>query len=118
MLAAAGSGRGWPQTGTIKFESFGMSYSPDGDQALRSLTLSINDREKVGIVGRTGAGKSSLLAALFRMSHTRTGRILIDGRDIAAVPLKELRSAISVIPQEPVLFSGTAPCFDTVVLEK
>lgn len=97
----------WPTNGTLEFEDFSLSYAPGGEAALESLSLSIKDKEKIGIVGRTGAGKSSLLAALFRLSYTQHGRVLVGGKDICDVPLKKLRSSLSVIPQEPVLFSGT-----------
>lgn len=73
---------------------------------LRGLNFTINPREKVGIVGRTGAGKSSLINALFRLSYN-DGSIIIDQRDTNDMGLHDLRSKISIIPQEPVLFSGT-----------
>lgn len=75
--------------------------------ALNKVSFSINGGERVGIVGRTGAGKSSLTMALFRIVEPVEGQILIDGQDIKELGLQELRSQLSIIPQEPVLFSGS-----------
>jgi ABC-type multidrug transport system fused ATPase/permease subunit len=83
-----------------------LCYSPELPPALLDVSFDVNVGDKVGVVGRTGAGKSSLLAAIFRLSPT-TGRVLLDGVDLATVPLNRLRSSISVIPQDPVLFSGS-----------
>ncbi|TDG43887.1 hypothetical protein AWZ03_009693 [Drosophila navojoa] len=98
----------WPERGQIAFEDLSLRYFPDpkSENVLKSLNFVIKAREKVGIVGRTGAGKSSLINALFRLSYT-DGSILIDKRDTQAMGLHDLRSKISIIPQEPVLFSGT-----------
>lgn len=74
---------------------------------LRNITMDIRGAEKVGIVGRTGAGKSSLIQTLFRMGHIVEGQIRIDDIDITTIGLKDLRSRISIIPQDPVLFNGT-----------
>ncbi|KAH8334612.1 hypothetical protein KR059_012208 [Drosophila kikkawai] len=100
--------KNWPQKGEIKAEELSLRYSPDPktDNVLRSLKFVIQPREKVGIVGRTGAGKSSLINALFRLSYN-DGSLVIDNQNIAAIGLHDLRSKISIIPQEPVLFSGT-----------
>ncbi|EOD37777.1 multidrug resistance-associated protein, ABC superfamily [Emiliania huxleyi CCMP1516] len=84
-----------------------MGYRPGLPDVLSDLRLDIAPREKVGIVGRTGAGKSSILVALFRMGEVRAGAILLDGVDISAVPLPTLRSRLAIIPQDPVLFTGT-----------
>ncbi|EDW02798.1 probable multidrug resistance-associated protein lethal(2)03659 [Drosophila grimshawi] len=98
----------WPEHGKIAFEELSLRYFPDpkSEYVLKSLNFVIRAREKVGIVGRTGAGKSSLINALFRLSYT-DGSILIDKRDTQVMGLHDLRSKISIIPQEPVLFSGT-----------
>ncbi|XP_025829254.1 multidrug resistance-associated protein 4-like [Agrilus planipennis] len=96
----------WPSEGNIKFKSVCLRYSPTTPWVLKDLNLSIRAKEKVGIVGRTGAGKSSLICALFQLCEN-TGQIIIDDVDISTVPLNYLRSKISIIPQEPVLFSGT-----------
>ncbi|XP_017863871.1 PREDICTED: probable multidrug resistance-associated protein lethal(2)03659 [Drosophila arizonae] len=98
----------WPDEGKIKFDDLSLRYFPDkdADYVLRSLNIDIKACEKVGIVGRTGAGKSSLINALFRLSYNE-GAILIDHRDTNELGLHDLRSKISIIPQEPVLFSGT-----------
>lgn len=84
-----------------------MRYNIALPPALRNVSLIFEPGEKIGVVGRTGAGKSSLLAALFRLSPITHGAILIDGIDTAIVPLEPLRRSISVIPQDPVLFSGS-----------
>lgn len=96
----------WPQRGNITFDKVSLSYFEDENPVLRELTFEIRPREKVGIVGRTGAGKSSIVTALFRMTEP-TGRIIIDGVDIKTIGLNDLRRSISIIPQEPILFSGT-----------
>ncbi|XP_022216187.2 probable multidrug resistance-associated protein lethal(2)03659 [Drosophila obscura] len=98
----------WPEEGKIIFDDLSLKYFPDkaADYVLRSLNIAIQGCEKVGIVGRTGAGKSSLINALFRLSYNE-GSIVIDRRDTNDLGLHDLRSKISIIPQEPVLFSGT-----------
>lgn len=98
--------KSWPEQGKVEFEEVSLRYSPGADAVLRSLCIAIQPREKVGIVGRTGAGKSSLIQALFRLAEIE-GKIMIDGVDTKLVSLNKLRSKISIIPQEPVLFSGT-----------
>lgn len=96
----------WPQHGRIEFRNVSFRYAEHDVAVLHRLSFAVAAQEKVGIVGRTGAGKSSLIAALFRMALVE-GDILIDGTDTAHVPLEQLRSHISIIPQDPVLFSGT-----------
>ena len=99
----------WPPHGKIVFENVSMSHLKDEDtpQALRNITLRIDGGEKIGIVGRTGAGKSSLIQILFRMGRLINGQIEIDDIDITTIGLDDLRSRISIIPQDPVLFTGT-----------
>ncbi|XP_035692355.1 multidrug resistance-associated protein 4-like isoform X1 [Branchiostoma floridae] len=96
----------WPVHGIITFEGVSFTYSPDGPKVLKNLYGCIRAKEKVGIVGRTGAGKSSLMQMLFRMAEPR-GLLMIDGIDITQIGIHDLRRRISVIPQDPVLFSGT-----------
>ncbi|KAJ7421391.1 hypothetical protein WISP_43009 [Willisornis vidua] len=96
----------WPNQGMIAFENVNFTYSLDGPLVLRHLSVLIKPREKVGIVGRTGAGKSSLIAALFRLAEPE-GRIWIDKYLTSELGLHDLRKKISIIPQEPVLFTGT-----------
>ncbi|KAM9784084.1 multidrug resistance-associated protein 1 [Syngnathus typhle] len=98
---------GWPTEGRIEFRGFGLRYRHDLDLAIRNITVNISGGEKVGIVGRTGAGKSSLTLGLFRIIEAAEGQIFIDGVNIAELGLHELRSRITIIPQDPVLFSGT-----------
>ena len=73
---------------------------------LKGLDMSIKNNEKIGICGRTGAGKSSLTLSLFRIIEAASGKIEVDGKDIAKLGLHKLRSCLTIIPQEPVLFSG------------
>lgn len=98
--------KGWPDKGKLVFSNMLLRYSPSDPYVLKDLSFEIQPREKIGIVGRTGAGKSSLIQALFRLADVE-GAILIDGIDTKTIPLNILRSNISIIPQEPVLFSGT-----------
>nr|CAI5829471.1 unnamed protein product [Callosobruchus analis] len=97
----------WPSKGEIVFNGVSVRYLKDEDLVLDNLSFKIKEKEKIGIVGRTGAGKSSILATLLRSVSAEHGTIKVDGVDISDVPLSVLRSKISVIPQEPVLFSGT-----------
>ncbi|XP_061163776.1 ATP-binding cassette sub-family C member 5-like [Saccostrea echinata] len=97
----------WPNEGRIIFSNVQMKYRDDMDPVLNEIRFDIHPRQKVGIVGRTGAGKSSLAAALFRLNELSRGHIYIDGVDIANVSLHLLRSKLSTIPQDPVLFAGT-----------
>ncbi|XP_064556495.1 probable multidrug resistance-associated protein lethal(2)03659 isoform X2 [Drosophila montana] len=98
----------WPEQGKIVADDLSLRYFPDPQSkyVLKSLNFEIKPMEKVGIVGRTGAGKSSLINALFRLSYN-DGSIIIDSRDTSELGLHDLRSKISIIPQEPVLFSGS-----------
>ncbi|EEY64550.1 ATP-binding Cassette (ABC) Superfamily [Phytophthora infestans T30-4] len=97
----------WPSTGSILFDKVSFRYQPRGDLVLRSLSFSVAGGQKIGVVGRTGAGKSSLAMALFRISELTSGRVLIDGVDVATIGLKTLREKLSIIPQSPVLFKGS-----------
>ncbi|KAJ8487815.1 hypothetical protein ONZ45_g14189 [Pleurotus djamor] len=96
----------WPPHGAVKFRDVFLSYRPGLPQVLRGISLDIRGGEKIGIVGRTGAGKSSLALALLRIIEC-SGTITLDEIDISHIGLKDLRSSISIIPQEPLLFSGT-----------
>uniref|UniRef100_A0A915EWI1 Multidrug resistance-associated protein 1 n=1 Tax=Ditylenchus dipsaci TaxID=166011 RepID=A0A915EWI1_9BILA len=97
----------WPQAGAIEFVDYSTRYRPGLELVVKNISAQIHPCEKIGIVGRTGAGKSSLTLALFRMIEPADGKILIDGLDIRYLGLHDLRSNLTIIPQEPVLFSGT-----------
>ncbi|XP_035694460.1 multidrug resistance-associated protein 1-like [Branchiostoma floridae] len=97
----------WPSEGRIRFNSYQTRYREGLDLVLRDITVDIGSGEKIGIVGRTGSGKSSLALALFRIIESAGGDIVIDGINISNIGLHDLRSRISIIPQDPVLFSGT-----------
>ncbi|KAI8000143.1 ABC transporter C family member 2 [Camellia lanceoleosa] len=97
----------WPSSGSIKFEDVVLRYRPELPPVLHGLSFTVTPSDKVGVVGRTGAGKSSMLNALFRIVELERGRILIDGYDIAKFGLTDLRKVLGIIPQAPVLFSGT-----------
>nr|NP_995691.1 Multidrug-Resistance like protein 1, isoform K [Drosophila melanogaster]AAS64695.1 Multidrug-Resistance like protein 1, isoform K [Drosophila melanogaster] len=99
--------KNWPQEGRVEFQNFQVRYREGLDLVLRGVSFNIQGGEKVGIVGRTGAGKSSLTLALFRIIEAAGGRISIDGVDIASMGLHMLRSRLTIIPQDPVLFSGS-----------
>lgn len=97
----------WPQYGCIKFENVSFRYRPGLPLVLNEISLLIKPGEKIGVVGRTGAGKSSLLSALLSLSPISTGRIMIDDEDISKMGVGDLRSRLSIIPQDPVIFDGT-----------
>ncbi|XP_077535067.1 multidrug resistance protein mrp-7-like isoform X2 [Haemaphysalis longicornis] len=98
----------WPSKGLVKFQNFSASYCPGiAEDALKDISFEAHPGEKVAVVGRTGAGKSTLVLALLRMIERTSGTLTIDGTDICSIPLKRLRTAISIIPQDPSLFSGT-----------
>lgn len=96
----------WPQTGHIKFEDVSFSYAKNLPNVLNNLSFEIRPREKIGVVGRTGAGKSSIIQAMFRMAEPN-GTILIDDVNIQDLSLHDLRKKLSIIPQEPTIFIGT-----------
>ncbi|KAL5632055.1 hypothetical protein ACGC1H_000172 [Rhizoctonia solani] len=97
----------WPSHGAIEFRDLVMSYRPGLPPVLRGVSLSVRGGEKIGVVGRTGAGKSSLMTALFRIVELTSGSILIDGLDISQMGLGAVRPKIAIIPQEAGIFSGT-----------
>ncbi|XP_049760898.1 ATP-binding cassette sub-family C member 6 isoform X3 [Elephas maximus indicus] len=97
----------WPHAGQIEFQDFGLRYRPELPLAVRGVSIKIHAGEKVGIVGRTGAGKSSLARGLLRLLEAAEGSIWIDGVPIAHVGLHTLRSRITIIPQDPILFPGS-----------
>lgn len=97
----------WPNKGAVSFEDYSTRYRPGLPLVLKGISVDIKPREKIGIVGRTGAGKSSLTLALFRIIEKAGGEIKIDGVDISKIGLYDLRSRLSIIPQDPQLFEGT-----------
>ncbi|XP_041075963.1 ATP-binding cassette sub-family C member 3-like isoform X2 [Polyodon spathula] len=97
----------WPTHGKVEFNDYSVRYREGLDLVLKSLTLQVKGGEKIGIVGRTGAGKSSMTLCLFRILEAAAGEITIDGVKISEIGLHDLRSKLTIIPQDPVLFSGT-----------
>ncbi|XP_051213046.1 ABC transporter C family member 14 isoform X1 [Lolium perenne] len=97
----------WPSKGDINIIDLKVRYRHNTPLVLKGITISIHGGEKIGVVGRTGSGKSTLIQAFFRMVEPCEGKIIIDGIDICTLGLHDLRSRFSIIPQEPVLFEGT-----------
>uniref|UniRef100_A0A8C9H2B1 ATP binding cassette subfamily C member 10 n=1 Tax=Piliocolobus tephrosceles TaxID=591936 RepID=A0A8C9H2B1_9PRIM len=100
-------GTSWLTQGSVEFQDVVLAYRPGLPNALDGVTFCVQPGEKLGIVGRTGSGKSSLLLVLFRLLEPSSGRVLLDGVDISQLELAQLRSQLAIIPQEPFLFSGT-----------
>ncbi|GJJ77848.1 hypothetical protein EMPS_10207 [Entomortierella parvispora] len=97
----------WPHSGAIAVENLSMRYSADSPEVIKNISFSIKAGEKVGVVGRTGSGKSTFAISLFRFMDPVNGTICIDGIDICKIGLQDLRSKLTIIPQDPVLFKGT-----------
>ncbi|XP_011501217.1 PREDICTED: probable multidrug resistance-associated protein lethal(2)03659 [Ceratosolen solmsi marchali] len=106
IISPANTLKCWPSNGIITFDDVFLTYAENNNPVLKNLSFRISAMEKIGIVGRTGAGKSSIISAIFRLARVK-GHIEIDGIDTEKLSLKDLRSRISIIPQDPVLFSGT-----------
>ncbi|CAG8537245.1 20906_t:CDS:10, partial [Racocetra persica] len=98
---------GWPARGEIHIKNLEIKYGPDSPLVLKGISVDIMAAEKIGIVGRTGRGKSTLAMSFFRIIEPTSGSILIDDVDISTIGLRDLRSNITIIPQDPVLFNGT-----------
>ena len=98
---------GWPPAGALRLENVSVRYQPTMPLVMRNVSVDIRAGEKIGVVGRTGSGKSTMLVALWRLVELESGRVVLDGVDTATVQLSRLRSSITCIPQEAVLFSGT-----------
>jgi len=99
----------WPQRGHIKVDNLTLRYSPDLPAVIRDVTFEVQPGAKVAVVGRTGAGKSTIATAFFRFLEAEKGKIEIDGVDISTIGLEELRSKLAIIPQDPTLFKGISP---------
>ena len=97
----------WPREGRLEVRNLNAKYAPELPLVLKGLSFSIAARQRVGVVGRTGSGKSSLSLAIFRVLEAEKGSIMVDGVDISKIRLSDLRSRLAIIPQDPVLFSGT-----------
>lgn len=97
----------WPENGEITFEKVQMRYRSGLPLVLKDISLRVKGGERIGVVGRTGAGKSSIMSTLFRITEISGGSISIDGVDISTIGLHELRSRLAIIPQDPTLFKGT-----------
>ena len=98
---------GWPSSGQIEFENVFLRYRPTTELVLKGLTFNIQAGTKVGIVGRTGAGKSTISLSLSRIVEIESGSIKIDGLNISEMPLETVRDNITIIPQDPTLFTGS-----------
>ncbi|PVH78648.1 hypothetical protein DL98DRAFT_656027 [Cadophora sp. DSE1049] len=107
VIAKTRPAANWPSQGSVEFITYTTRYRPDLEPVLKNVSFKISPLEKVGIVGRTGAGKSSLALALFRGLEAEEGKILIDDVDIGLIGLQDLRESITIVPQDPTLFTGT-----------
>ena len=101
----------WPNEGRLIVQDLVVGYGSHLPPVLHGLSFVAEKNQRLGVVGRTGAGKSSLTLAIFRFLEARSGSIVIDGIDISKIKLFDLRSRLAIIPQDPALFSGTFPLF-------
>ncbi|WPT17490.1 Multidrug resistance-associated protein 1 [Picochlorum sp. SENEW3] len=97
----------WPTRGEIQVENLVVRYRPELDPVLHGISFSVKSGEKIGIAGRTGCGKSTLMMALYRIVEPWSGRVIIDSIDVGAIGLRDLRSRLSLVPQDPIVFSGS-----------
>lgn len=97
----------WPAHGEVELKDIVLNYRSELPPVLKGISMSVKAGEKIGIVGRTGAGKSSIMTALFRIVELSSGSILLDGVDVSQIGLTDLRKSLAIIPQDPLLFSGT-----------
>ncbi|GAB1608174.1 ATP-binding cassette sub-family C member 9-like isoform X4 [Argonauta hians] len=97
----------WPDTGNIEFQHIALNYDPDQSPVVVDATFTIRDAEKVAFCGHAGSGRSSLILSLFKMIHIHEGKILINNQDISVVPSQVLRSRLSIVPHDPIMFDGT-----------
>ncbi|KAF3972445.1 hypothetical protein CMV_004044 [Castanea mollissima] len=97
----------WPSKGRIELQALKIRYRPNSPLVLKDITCTFKEGARVGVVGRTGSGKTTLISALFRLVEPASGKILVDGLDICSIGLKDLRMKLSIIPQEPTLFKGS-----------
>lgn len=97
----------WPPTGKVEIYDLQIRYRPNAPLVLRGITCTFEGGHKIGVVGRTGSGKTTLISALFRLVEPTGGKIIIDGLDITTIGLYDLRSNLGIIPQDPTLFSGS-----------
>ncbi|KAK9321897.1 hypothetical protein V1517DRAFT_325221 [Lipomyces orientalis] len=99
--------RNWPSNGTISVTDLSLRYAPELPRVIKGISFDVEPCSKIGIVGRTGAGKSTIASAFFRFLEADTGKIVIDGIDISKIGLRDLRQGLTIIPQDPTLFTGT-----------
>lgn len=97
----------WPSKGEIEVENLSLRYAPELPLVIKNVTFKVDSYNKIGVVGRTGAGKSTIITAFFRFLEADTGSIKVDGLDISTIGLRDLRQSIAIIPQDPTLFIGT-----------
>ena len=97
----------WPSKGAVSFKNYSTRYRPELDMVLKRINLDIKAHEKIGVVGRTGAGKSSLTLALFRIIEPTSGNISIDDLNTSSIGLLDVRRRLAIIPQDAALFEGT-----------
>ncbi|KAF9094962.1 hypothetical protein BGX23_001326 [Mortierella sp. AD031] len=107
IIAGSRPPASWPHAGEIVVDNLTMKYAPDTPEVIKGISFTVKAGEKVGVVGRTGSGKSTLAISLFRFMEPTRGSIRIDGIDISRIGLHDLRSKLTIIPQDPILFKGT-----------
>ncbi|PRQ40004.1 putative xenobiotic-transporting ATPase [Rosa chinensis] len=107
VIEASRQNSEWPTEGQIEFQNVQVQYQPEGPMVLKGITCTFSKKEKIGVVGRTGSGKSTMIQALFRVVELSGGRILIDEQGISKIGLQDLRSSLGIIPQDPTLFQGS-----------